>query len=265
VLPGVTLDVIGAARPGASGCYRRAHHGYFVTHHQQRSSGPAPVAAPPRGEAAARRWAGVHRPEVGHRPIKREVHRPQPGCRGTSLGAVGDLGPRDDAVANQLVDLDELPTTFVSLTRDGTLYVGSFKDKVSRMYRAAPSGSTFGLPEAIELPSDTPTRYGNPLIAPDGSFLVVSARSEQPGAEPDLYVTRPLAGGGWTRPRTLGSGLNTPYTEFAPGLSPDGRYLFFTSERPGIAAAPPAGSARAPGDLYQIDLAALPVAEPSAP
>jgi hypothetical protein len=35
-----------------------------------------------------------------------------------------------------------------------------------------------------------------------------------------------------------------------------GKYLFFTSERPGIAPTPASG-ARPPGDLYQIEVAAL--------
>jgi Tol biopolymer transport system component len=162
----------------------------------------------------------------------------------------------------------ELPTNFVSLTRDGTLYFGSFKDNVARMYRAAASGSTFGSPELIELDAETPMRNGNPLISPDERFLVFYSRPDQPGTEPDLYVTHPRAGGGWTRPRNLGPVINTAYTEFAPGLSPDGRYLFFTSERPGIVPALPAlpsGPQRAPGDIYQLELAALPIAEPTAP
>ena len=45
------------------------------------------------------------------------------------------------------------------------------------------------------------------------------------------------------------------FADFAPAFSPDGKYLFFTSERPGIAPTPPSG--RPPGDIYQIDVAAI--------
>ena len=49
--------------------------------------------------------------------------------------------------------------------------------------------------------------------------------------------------------------VNSPFADFAPAFSPDGRYLFFTSERPGIV--PAQASGRPPGDIYQIDVAAL--------
>jgi Tol biopolymer transport system component len=33
---------------------------------------------------------------------------------------------------------------------------------------------------------------------------------------------------GWTAPVNLGEGFNTPADEYAPSLSPDGRFLFFS-------------------------------------
>jgi Tol biopolymer transport system component len=53
----------------------------------------------------------------------------------------------------------------------------------------------------------------------------------------------------------MGPSVNTQYAEFAPGISPDGKYLFFTSERPGIVAATPEG--RPPGDIYQVELSSI--------
>jgi Tol biopolymer transport system component len=68
----------------------------------------------------------------------------------------------------------------------------------------------------------------------------------------DLYASR-LVDGAWTAPVNLAA-ANSPFADFAPSITADGRYLFFTSERPGIAPAPSEG--RPPGDIYQIDLAA---------
>lgn len=76
-----------------------------------------------------------------------------------------------------------------------------------------------------------------------------------------IHIARRTAGGAWSAPRNLGPAVNTPQREFAPGLSPDGRYLFFTSERPGVVPAPAEG--RPPGDIYQIEVAALAPAEPA--
>ena len=71
----------------------------------------------------------------------------------------------------------------------------------------------------------------------------------------DLYVIR-RGLGGWGASEPLGSEANSAYADFAPGWSPDGQYLFFTSERPGIVSDVPEG-ARRPGDIYQISTEAL--------
>jgi len=70
----------------------------------------------------------------------------------------------------------------------------------------------------------------------------------------DLYASR-SRDGAWSPAQNLGAIINSPSADFAPAFSPDGRYLFFTSERPGIAPAPASG--RPPGDIYQIDVAVL--------
>jgi hypothetical protein len=50
--------------------------------------------------------------------------------------------------------------------------------------------------------------------------------------------------------------VSTADPDFAPSLRPDGRHLFFTSERPGVVASVLEGE-RPPGDLYRIELDAL--------
>ena len=46
------------------------------------------------------------------------------------------------------------------------------------------------------------------------------------------------------------------YTEFAPGISPDGQDLYFASERPGVVG-PMEEGVRPPGDLYRVSLEAV--------
>ncbi len=61
---------------------------------------------------------------------------------------------------------------------------------------------------------------------------------------------------GWLPGRNLGPIANSDFSDFAPSLTPDGRYLVFTSERPGIVPSVAEGE-RPPGDLYRIELGAL--------
>src|SRR6185295_7118613 len=51
-----------------------------------------------------------------------------------------------------------------------------------------------------------------------------------PYSRADLYVSF-AAGAGWSAPRNLGPAVNTPASESYPSLSPDGRWLTFTSDR----------------------------------
>jgi len=119
---------------------------------------------------------------------------------------------------------------------------------VRRIYRSAFDGDTFAAPQVVELGMDRP---GNPCIAPDESFLIFTATSPE-GGDADLFVSDNQAGR-WTQPVRLSETVNSTYADFAPCLSPDGRYLFFTSERPGMLPAD-AVTGRPPGDIYQIEL-----------
>jgi len=53
------------------------------------------------------------------------------------------------------------------------------------------------------------------------------------GKDEDLYFALRMEDGSWGRARSIGESINTPYREGASCVSPDGRYLFFTScDRP---------------------------------
>jgi hypothetical protein len=82
-----------------------------------------------------------------------------------------------------------------------------------------------------------------PCIAPDEGYLLFS--SDRTGAG-DIYLSRRLADGRWTEPVSLGEPVNSPRDETFPGLSPDGKYLFFARDTPGRK-----------HDVYWVDAATL--------
>jgi Tol biopolymer transport system component len=144
----------------------------------------------------------------------------------------------------------EAAEIFVSVTDDGTLFFRRSAGENRAIYSARAAGDNFAAPELVqglELPS-----AGNPSIARDGSFLIMSGIVE--GRASDLFISF-SNGAGWTPAKNLGDSINTTFAEFAPSVSPDGKYLFFTSERPGVADATAEG--RPPGDIYQIELRAI--------
>lgn len=69
-----------------------------------------------------------------------------------------------------------------------------------------------------------------PRVTPDGRWLLFY--SDRPGGEGryDLWAA-PRRGSGWGEPVNLGPGVNTPFNEFSPAPAPDGRKLYFSSDR----------------------------------
>lgn len=127
---------------------------------------------------------------------------------------------------------DEWFPTFAS---DGTMYFGSCREgglggcDIWRAPRR--DDGTFGPPENVGAPINSGANEIEPLIAPDQRYLVFSAkgRPDSLGAY-DLYVAA-RDGAGWKQPVHLPAPINSSGWEFGPRLTPDGRWLFFTSNR----------------------------------
>jgi len=72
----------------------------------------------------------------------------------------------------------------------------------------------------------------------------------------DLWVAR-RAGAGWQAPENLGGPVNTGFNEYGPALTPDGRTLYFSSNRPGPGAEtapdPEAWPATVREEMYRRD------------
>ncbi len=138
------------------------------------------------------------------------------------------------------------------IARNGTLYfVGYAPDTKSNngIYRAELINGEYAkpelLPRSINLP---PFLNWAPFIAPDESYLLFSSNRRDPDHDDgDIYISRRLADDSWTDPVSLGEPVNSPMQEVFPGLSPDGKYLFFCRYTPGRK-----------NDVYWVDAASIP-------
>jgi ankyrin repeat protein len=136
-----------------------------------------------------------------------------------------------------------------ALKADGTLcFGGSGPDSrgIGDIYVARPAGGGYGEPENLGEPVCTEASEGSPYIAPDGSMLLFSCLGREGGlGGSDIYICRPDGRGGWTEPVNLGEPVNSASHENCPMLSPDGKYLFFISQRSQTA------------DIFWVDAAIL--------
>jgi hypothetical protein len=90
----------------------------------------------------------------------------------------------------------------------------------------------WGEPFNIGDPVNTDGVEGYPSVSRDGT-LYFYAKKEDSFGKFDLYCSR-YEKGEYQAPINLGSGINSPYNEFNPCISPDGSYLIFNSQdRPG--------------------------------
>jgi hypothetical protein len=165
---------------------------------------------------------------------------------------------------------------YPNMTSDGWLYFGSERRPGNRgpqgtsdLWRARLLRDRFTAPENLGPRINTRGEDIEPWVSADGRLMIFASngRSDTRGSY-DLYVSR-LCGARWAEPRSLGVEVNSPAWEFGARPSPDGRYLFFTSNR-GFASSPlerPLSfpellhRIRGPGnglrDVYCIEMSAL--------
>ena len=167
---------------------------------------------------------------------------------------------------------------YPTVSSNGTLYFSSSRPGGKGrgdIYRARRDSLGFGTPQNLGDSVNSALHDADPYIAPDESFLVFSSYGRPDGlGDGDLYVSY-NHGGAWSAARHLENGINGPAREYCPIVSPDGRWLYFTSFR-GLLDTPPdspityrelSKRLRTPlngsGNVYRISASAL--AEPAVP
>jgi flagellar motor protein MotB len=94
-------------------------------------------------------------------------------------------------------------------------------------------GNGWGLMENAGSPLNTDDNEGAQALSGDGRYMVFTACNRPDGlGRCDLYYAI-KEGDRWSVPKNMGNQINSPYRETQPSLSPDGRTLYFASDRPG--------------------------------
>ena len=134
-----------------------------------------------------------------------------------------------------------------SVTREGTLYFASTRDGGQpHIFRSRFVNGAYSEPEKLGPEINSKFNESDPFVSPDESILVfASSGSDLSGIEDraetlkgggvvyprsDLYVSF-RKDGKWSPARHLEHHINTVADENAPSITPDGKYLFFSSER----------------------------------
>lgn len=82
---------------------------------------------------------------------------------------------------------------------------------------------------------NTALNEGAQTLSADGKWFVFTACNRRGGiGSCDLFYSRQMTDGQWTKPKNMGRPINSPGWESQPSLSADGKTLYFTSDRPGM-------------------------------
>ena len=126
------------------------------------------------------------------------------------------------------------PGMYVSASRTGDLYMTDISNSAGEgIVRYPFVGGMFGQPEKLGGGVNAPRNGDHAFIAPDENLIVFDSyfRPGGQGGEGDLWVCFKKPDGIWTDALNLGDKINTPATNFCPSLSPDGKFLFFSTCR----------------------------------
>jgi hypothetical protein len=128
---------------------------------------------------------------------------------------------------------------------DGSFYFTSWRSGQPDLFRVTERDGQWTLDPAFGPGINSGAEDKAAYVSDDGRLLLF--QSNRPGGQgkEDVYLCRREADGRWSAPVNAGPLVNSEGREWYPRLSPDGRYLFFISDRTGDF------------DIYWIDAAVL--------
>jgi hypothetical protein len=103
---------------------------------------------------------------------------------------------------------------YPTLTKTGTMYFQSRRPGgigQSDIYKAELVDGRYVKAECLPEPVNSAGFEGDALIAPDESYLIVSASRSTPPGQPDLHVSFRSPDGKWSNLINLGPGVNSPW------------------------------------------------------
>ncbi|MDZ4823157.1 MAG: hypothetical protein SH856_06845 [Flavobacteriales bacterium] len=118
----------------------------------------------------------------------------------------------------------------ISVSPDGqSLFIYRDVEGNGQVYQSTLVGETWSDPQLMGSDINTENWETHATISADGSTLYfVSNRPGGIGGR-DIYKCVKLPNGEWSRALNVGAGLNTPWEEDSPFLTPDGQTLYFAS------------------------------------
>lgn len=131
------------------------------------------------------------------------------------------------------LSLDGKTLIYTELLTDSSR-ISKFGDfaKQEDFYISFNENGNWSLGTPIGEPLNTPGNEGAHKLSADGNAIVFTGCNRRDGfGNCDIYYSYKI-NGEWSVPKNMGRSINSAFSEKQPCLSPDGRYLYFSSNRP---------------------------------
>lgn len=143
-------------------------------------------------------------------------------------------GWTEPVMMGRSINTERYYENYPSVTNDGTVYYMSRREVGAGrtdVWRSKNLDGVYGEAENLSEFVNTEGSDFDPFVAPDESYLIVCQELEGGFGKSDLYVYFQRKDKSWTGAINLGDGVNSSGFEARPYVTPDGKYLFFTSNR----------------------------------
>jgi Tol biopolymer transport system component len=121
---------------------------------------------------------------------------------------------------------------YPTISRSGDLYFASNRDGGWDIYVSKNINGRYAKPEKLSNAINSEFGYWDAFLAPDESYIIFGSNGRSDGfGESDLYISFRKEDGTWTESKNMGSQINTSFREVDPVVTPDGKYIFFRSNR----------------------------------
>jgi hypothetical protein len=128
--------------------------------------------------------------------------------------------------------INSQPTVgFPCVTGSNTLYFLSMTGPGKGVYRSRREKNAYRSIEKLDLlPPGSESIVGDFYVSPDERYIVFYSNLPSSLGKGGLFIAFAKSDGSWTRPQNLGEAVNNKNYNFAPSISPDGKYLFFSRD-----------------------------------
>jgi Tol biopolymer transport system component len=127
---------------------------------------------------------------------------------------------------------------YPTVTRNGTLYFQAVREEgygKADIYRSRLVDGVYQTPENLGPNVNSEHYEGDVYVDPDESYLIVSIHGREDDiGDGDLYISFTNPDSTWSPPKNMGPAVNSDKRDFCPMVTPDGKYLFFSSKRLGV-------------------------------